>query len=459
MAVYDRWHTVKPRTDEQSKPVPPCREHKQFPSVDHGKGDRWQVRWRDETGKQRKSNFAKKAGKDPNTCADAFDAKIRASLDAGTYVDPARGKVLLEDFAKRWRSGLTGDPNTLWNVDKRLAHIIDVQPRPGQGKSRRPTGDPSVIAKQPMSVLAMRPSLVQQWIKSLERKGLSPGYIKRIVDTLSTIFIAAMEDGLVDRNPTKASSVKPPRVPKKKVVPWTLDQVESAAEALGKDAAMVYLGVGVGLRQGEIFGLAVDDIDLLGNRIIHVRRQVRLVSKRLVFSLPKGDKERDIPLPNSLGLRLSAHIAAHQPVEITLPWKTPDGPPHTARLLFARPSGQPHHGASSTTCGNGSAELSVSRRLPRTECMSFAIRRRRPGSLRASTSGPWPSTSGTLTPASRSGRTRICFRMPLTAHVRPWTRSSPWKARSRTPVPCMCPQSWDGERTCRSQRVCQGSNL
>ncbi|GAA0568717.1 tyrosine-type recombinase/integrase [Actinomadura livida] len=344
MAVYDRWHTVKPRTDEQSKPVPPCREHKQFPSVDHGKGDRWQVRWRDETGKQRKSNFAKKAGKDPNTCADAFDAKIRASLDAGTYVDPARGKVLLEDFAKRWRSGLTGDPNTLWNVDKRLAHIIDVQPRPGQGKSRRPTGDPSVIAKQPMSVLAMRPSLVQQWIKSLERKGLSPGYIKRIVDTLSTIFIAAMEDGLVDRNPTKASSVKPPRVPKKKVVPWTLDQVESAAEALGKDAAMVYLGVGVGLRQGEIFGLAVDDIDLLGNRIIHVRRQVRLVSKRLVFSLPKGDKERDIPLPNSLGLRLSAHIAAHQPVEITLPWKTPDGPPHTARLLFARPSGQPHHG-------------------------------------------------------------------------------------------------------------------
>jgi integrase len=343
MAVYDRWHTAKPRTDEQGKPVPPCREHKQFPSVDHGKGDRWQVRWRDETGKQFKRNFAKKAGKDPNTSADAFDAKVRAELDAGTYVDPARGKILLEDFAKQWRSGLTGDPNTLWNVDKRLAHIIDVQPRPGQGKSRRPTGDPSVIAKQPMSLLASRPSLVQQWIKGLERKGLSPGYIKRIFDTLSTIFIAAMEDGVVDKNPTKASSVKPPRVPKKKVVPWTLDQVESAAEALGEDAAMVYLGVGVGLRQGEIFGLAVDDVDFLGSRVIHVRRQVRLVGKRLVFSLPKGDKERDIPLPSSLGLRLSAHIAAREPVKVTLPWKTPDGPPHTARLLFARPSGQPHY--------------------------------------------------------------------------------------------------------------------
>ncbi|SNR96695.1 tyrosine-type recombinase/integrase [Actinomadura mexicana] len=345
MAVYDRWHTNKPRTDEQDHAVTACREHKLFPSKDHGKGDRWQVRWRDEAGKQCKQNFARKAGKDPKTCADAFDAKVRTDLDAGTYMDPARGKILLEDFARQWRSGLTGDPNTLWNVDKRLAHIIDVRPRPGQRKSRRPVGAPSIIGKQSMTVLAQRPSLVQQWIKSLEGKGLSPGYIKRIFDTLSTIFRAAMEDGIVDRNPTKASSVKPPRVAKKKIVSWTLDQVESAAVALGDNALMVYLGVGAGLRQGEIFGLAVDDLDFLGNRVIHVRRQVRLVENQLVFSLPNGDKERDVPLPNSLALRASAHIAGNSPVEVTLPWKTPDGPPHTARLLVARSSGRPHHGS------------------------------------------------------------------------------------------------------------------
>ena len=32
---------------------------KLYPSADHGKGDRWQVRWRDADGKQCKRNFAK----------------------------------------------------------------------------------------------------------------------------------------------------------------------------------------------------------------------------------------------------------------------------------------------------------------------------------------------------------------------------------------------------------------
>ncbi|MCP2337200.1 tyrosine-type recombinase/integrase [Actinomadura rupiterrae] len=343
MAVYDRWHTKKPRKDKDGVPVEPCPEHKLYPSKDHGDGDRWQVRWRDETGKQCKANRPKRQGKNPDTSAEAYDAKIKGELASDTYVDPERAKKPLEEFVRDWRSGLTGDPNTLWNLDKRLAHIIDVPPRPGQRKSRRPPGGPSVIGKRPLSVLAKTPSLIQKWIKSLEDKGLSPAYIKRIFDTLSTIFIAAMEDGLVSRNPTKSSAVRPPRVPKKKIVPWTLDQADSAAEALGEDGTIVYLGSGAALRQGEIFGLAVDDIDF-GNRVIHVVRQVRLVKGQLVFSLPKGDKERDVPLADSLARRLKSRIEERPPVEVTLPWKTPAGKPHTARLLFVRSNGLPHYG-------------------------------------------------------------------------------------------------------------------
>ena len=45
--VYDRWHKSRPGKDDK-----PCREHssktrKLVPSGDHGKGKRWQVRWRD----------------------------------------------------------------------------------------------------------------------------------------------------------------------------------------------------------------------------------------------------------------------------------------------------------------------------------------------------------------------------------------------------------------------------
>jgi len=151
-----------------------------------------------------------------------------------------------------------------------------------------------------------------------------------------------MDDGIVHRNPTKASSVKPPKVPKKRVVPWTLAQVELAAQTLGAGADMVYLGAAAGLRQGEIFGFAEEDLDFASS-MIRVRRQARLISGQLVFSLPKGNKERDVPLPVSLAKRLQARLEKRSPVSVTLPWKTPAGQPHTARLLWVRESGQPYY--------------------------------------------------------------------------------------------------------------------
>ena len=65
---------------------------------------------------------------------------------------------------------------------------------------------------------------------------------------------------------------------------------------------------------------------------------MKIVGARLVFGPPKGGKERDVPLPDSVALRLSAHIAAFAPVAVTLPWKAPAGKPVTAQLLFT--SGQ-----------------------------------------------------------------------------------------------------------------------
>lgn len=41
-----------------------------------------------------------------------------------------------------------------------------------------------------------------------------------------------------------------------------------------------------------------------------------------------------MPLPESVGMRLSAHIAEHGPSRVTLPWTTPAGRPVTADLLF-----------------------------------------------------------------------------------------------------------------------------
>lgn len=344
MAVYDRWHRRKPQPGQQ-----PCREHSRgstvlYPSADHGKGDRYQVRWYDEDGKQCKKNLPKKNGENPEIHAEALDRQIQGQLQARDYVHPDAGKITLEEYAKQWRASRVADPNTLAGLDNRLAHIYDVEPGP---RSRRPEGS-SPIGDWPMRALAKKPSAIQAWIKSLEAKGLAPSYVRLLIDTLSSIFIAAIDDGIIHRNPVRASSVKAPALPKKLIVPWTWPMVEAAAaELAGRSAAIAYAGALAGLREGEIFGLAVEDIEFLGaGRMLHVRRQVRKVGGELVFSLPKGDKQRDVPLSESLSLRLAAHLKKHKPVKVTLPWKKPGGKPTSARLLFVRDDGRAWAGPS-----------------------------------------------------------------------------------------------------------------
>ncbi|MQY15662.1 Tyrosine recombinase XerC [Streptomyces sp. RB5] len=144
----------------------------------------------------------------------------------------------------------------------------------------------------------------------------------------------AVEDGLVARNPCRSSSVRLPREAKKPVTPWTVERVEAVIEALPRRfRAGGSLGFGCGLRQGEIFGVAVEDIDFQRNTV-HVRRQVRLVRSKQVFALPKGEKLRTVPLPDAIAEVLTRHMKNFPPVSVTLPWGKPGEEPRTFRLLF-----------------------------------------------------------------------------------------------------------------------------
>lgn len=92
------------------------------------------------------------------------------------------------------------------------------------------------------------------------------------------------------------------------------------------------------MRQGEMFGLAVEDIDFL-RKLIHVRRQVRIVGDVLCFTPVKNDKSHDVPLAGSLAPALAEHIRLHPPVTVTLPWQVPAGKPAAFALLVTRPDG------------------------------------------------------------------------------------------------------------------------
>ena len=67
---------------------------------------------------------------------------------------------------------------------------------------------------------------------------------------------------------------------------------------------------------------------------VHVAFQVKVVNGHLVFAPPKRGKVRDVPLPARVADALRAHREKFPPVDVTLPWLRPDGPPVTKRLLF-----------------------------------------------------------------------------------------------------------------------------
>jgi integrase len=313
MAVNDRWHKSQSGKGENL-----CREHGMVPAAGHGKGDRWHVRWRDEDGAQRARTFARKTGRDPEIHAEAFDAKVKTDLDAGTYVDPASGTVTFKAFAEDWRGNRTHDVVTAERVERSLR--LHVYP---------------AIGARALRELARRPSLTQAWIAGMK---LAPSSAQQVIRDVSSVYLAAIDDGLISRNPVQAQSVTRPKPDERKARPWTLGQVEAMAEALpARYSVLPYLAAGAGMRQGELFGVAAADIDFL-RKVIHVRRQVRLVAGVLCFAPVKNDKQHDVPLADSLAPVLAEHIRKYPPVTVTLPWKVPGGDPVTFALLVSTPA-------------------------------------------------------------------------------------------------------------------------
>jgi integrase len=122
----------------------------------------------------------------------------------------------------------------------------------------------------------------------------------------------------------------------RRIVPWEAARISAIRAALPyRYQAVADVGKGAGLRQGEVFGLSPDDIDWL-RKIIHVRRQVKIVGGRRVFAPPKFGKDRDVPLSAALALRLSAHLKVFPAAEVTLPWQKPGGKPVTVSLMFTK---------------------------------------------------------------------------------------------------------------------------
>ena len=168
---------------------------------------------------------------------------------------------------------------------------------------------------------------------------MSGSYARVIFSNVRAILGSVVENGHILRNPCNARTVSLPAMAQRRVVPRTRERVLTVREAMTERyRTCVDMGAGCGLRQGEILGLALEELDF-GSGTLHVVQQLKLSLSKPVFAPPKGGKLRDVPLPDPVADALKAHMEKFPPFEITLPWMRIGGAPLTRHLIFIGPGG------------------------------------------------------------------------------------------------------------------------
>ncbi|MDV7219417.1 tyrosine-type recombinase/integrase [Streptomyces prunicolor] len=305
--IQDRWY--KTETDAHGKTV-------RLKSDRHGTGLRYRARYVGPDGAEKSKSFPD----GQKRVAEKWLSQIEADMTRGQYIDPRAGRLTVRQHAERWLASLTIDPGTFVSTEQRVR--LHVVPHLGS-----------------RSLDSLKPIHVREWLRKLQDGGVAPAYQRVIFANLNAMLGAAVDDRLISHNPCRSSSVKAPKLEPRRIVPWRPERVLAMRSALpARYRGMVDLAGGCGMRQGEVLGLAVDDVDFVEG-VVHVVRQVKLIAGKQVFALPKGGKTRTVPLPESVARSLEDHIAKHPPTAATLPWRSVDGPPVTAALLFTNVGG------------------------------------------------------------------------------------------------------------------------
>lgn len=331
MSVYDRWHKRRPQPGDI-----PCKEHSRgittllYPSTQHGIGDRWQVRWRDENGKQCKRNFARRDGVNPDYHAAAFDAKIKTELDTGTALDLDAGRMKVRDYAARYRRDLLHRDSTAERLDRVFRLHVDPLPL---GSLR---------------MTQVRPSHMRAWVKN-RAQVLAPSTLAVAWSNVTSMFAAAVVDRVIAVSP--CTGVKLPQISCHRHYIPSAEQVHALATVMAERySPIVYLAAGCGLRGAEITGLEADSVDFLRREIDITQQLVCVTGQEPYLGPPKTKTStRTVELPAVAAAALARHLELYPPVEVEIWDRTdPDQRKHhrrTARLLFTTMKGRPIHRA------------------------------------------------------------------------------------------------------------------
>jgi integrase len=158
------------------------------------------------------SGQEERAGRRETPCSSAGAATVESAKNAGTYIDPARARVTVGEWAEKW---LAGQAHLKPLSYERSAGILRTYVVPTWGTVR---------------LAQVAHADVQAWVTTLSAIR-SPATVRKVHRTLSLILDLAVRDGRLGRN--VAEKINLPRPVRKEQRHLTISQVEHLAHECG----------------------------------------------------------------------------------------------------------------------------------------------------------------------------------------------------------------------------------
>lgn len=243
--------------------------------------------------------------------ADAELRRLLGAADKGEYVDASKETVA--QFLDRWErdwAAINVGPKTL----ERYKELLRLHVRPHVGAT-------PIQKLQPVNLAGLYAKLLREGRG--EGKGLSARTVGHVHRVIHKALAVAAEWGIVQRN--VADVAKPPKVQGAEIEIISDEQVRDVLQKLRGHPfyTVAALGLGTGMRRGELLALRWKDVDLDGAklRVEQSLEQTKprpdsddpLAKRGLRFKAPKTKHgRRQIALPPSIVAELRAHWKGQQ---------------------------------------------------------------------------------------------------------------------------------------------------
>lgn len=284
---FDRWHRRYPANGDT-----PCRcgtkKNPLYPSADHGRGQRWQARYTDPKGKQRRPAFDSY-----QEARDHLD-EVRVAMRKHTWVDPDLGNEKVWFYAEQFidrRRKRNKNENTTDTYETHLrVHIVPVLGHlQAKTLKRRDTVN-----------------LVEHLIDSPQIN--SAFYAVQIFKTWR-ILVNYMVDEDVPLPANICSRIDLPEVEARVEAAFTPQEVLRLARGMRevepRYEIMVWIAACAGLRQGEAFGLKESSVVWLKDQIYVEEQRQRGQAAQLKTKASRAT----LPVDHFLIERLAEHLS------------------------------------------------------------------------------------------------------------------------------------------------------